>query len=154
LREAAVVGVRHIDGRAAGLRRRARDAGVFRGAAAGREAGGERRARDFEVGAHAAEGVVVLLAVDGAWAAVGLAAAIAEVHLVVRAGVAVDASRNYLQVARSAWDSVMEFDSSGREPGSLTSELLCVAAAATLVLSPVGVYASRRQYFWKASEGT
>ena len=92
MREAAVVGVRHVDGRAAGLRRRARDAGVFRGAAAGREAGGERRARDFEVGAHAAEGVVVLLAVDGAWAAVGLAAAIAEVHLVVRAGIAVDAS--------------------------------------------------------------
>ena len=92
MREAAVVGVRHVDGRAAGLRRRARDAGVFRGAAAGREAGGESWARDFEVGAHAAEGVVVLLAVDGAWAAVGLAAAIAEVHLVVRAGIAVDAS--------------------------------------------------------------
>ena len=109
MREAAVVGVRHIDGRAAGLRRRARDAGVFRGAAAGREAGGESRARDFEVGAHAAEGVVFLLAEDGAWAAVGLAAAIAEVHLVVRAGIAVDASRNYLQVARSAW--ILSWDS-------------------------------------------
>ena len=98
--EAAVVGVGHVDRRAAGLRRRARDAGVFGGAAAGREAGGEGRARDFEVGAHAAEGVVV--AVDGAWAAVGLAAAVVEVHLVVRAGVAVDGSRDYLRIARSA----------------------------------------------------
>lgn len=103
MREAAIVGVGHVDSRAAGLRRRARDAGVFGGAAAGREAGGESRARDFEICTHAAERVVVLLAVDGARAAVGLAAAVAEVDLVVRAGVAVDASRDYLRVARSAW---------------------------------------------------
>ena len=115
MREAAVIGVGHVNCRAAGLRRRARDTGVLRGAAAGREAGGESRACDFEICAHAAERVVVLFAVDGARTAVGLAAAVAEVDLVVRAGVAVDGSRDYLRSREvsmdSSWDLVQVAES-------------------------------------------
>lgn len=88
LSEAAVIRVREEDRRAAGLRGRARDTGVFGAAAAGREAGGKGRARDFEVGADTTEGVVVFT-VGRARAAVRLRAAVIEVHLVVGASVAI-----------------------------------------------------------------